>query len=226
MKLGPDISYIASQIGDPSRASMLTALMSGQALTANELAIEAGIQAPTASSHLSKLIEAGLIAPEKQGRHRYFRIANVKVAEMLETLLVLSGEVGPKRVRFGPKEPALRQARVCYDHIAGELGVRLYESMSVRGFLNFEDGDIALSGKGLCFARDLGISEAELQTKRRPVCRSCLDWSERRYHMAGLFGAAILNVLTQNGWIKREEKSRILRVSISGDKALKHFFPY
>src|SRR5688500_9964854 len=129
MKAGPNIAPVASLVGDPARANMLTALMAGQALTATELAQEAGITLPTASSHLAKLLAGGLLTVEKQGRHRYFRLAGPDVASMIETIIGVAARAGHLRTRTGPSEPALRQARVCYDHLAGDLGVQLYDSL-------------------------------------------------------------------------------------------------
>ena len=129
MKAGPDIAMVASLVGDPARANMLTALMTGRALTASELAQEAGITPQTASSHLAKLEAGGLIEPEKQGRHRYYRLTGPDVAGVLEGLAGLAARAGHMRVRTGPKEPALRRARICYDHLAGDLGVQMLDSM-------------------------------------------------------------------------------------------------
>src|SRR4030095_11930623 len=125
----PDISMVASLVGDPARSNMLTALMSGRALTASELAQEAGITPQTASSHLSKLEAGGLIEPEKQGRHRYYRLTGSDVAHVLEGLAGLAARAGHMRVRTGPKDPALRRARICYDHLAGDLGVQMLDSL-------------------------------------------------------------------------------------------------
>src|SRR6201994_1278866 len=148
MKAGPDITIIASLVGDPARANMLTALMSGRALTASELAQEAGIMPQTASSHLSKLEGGGLIEPEKQGRHRYYRLADPDVAGVLEGLAGLAARTGHMRVRTGPKEPALRRARICYDHLAGDLGVQMLDSMTKQKLLRHRKQEIALTTEG------------------------------------------------------------------------------
>ena len=129
MKAGPDISRIAALVGDPARSNMLTALMTGRALTASELAHQAGVTPQTASSHLSKLEAGGLVEQEKQGRHRYFRLSDPDVAAVLEGLEGLAARAGHMRVRTGPKDPALRHARVCYDHLAGDLGVQMLDSL-------------------------------------------------------------------------------------------------
>ena len=142
MKTGPDIARVASLVGDPARANMLSALMSGRALTASELAQEAGITPQTASSHLAKLEAGGLVEPEKQGRHRYYRLADPDVGGVLEGLAALAARAGHMRVRTGPKDPALRRARVCYDHLAGDLGVQMLESMKAQKLLRQKKQDI------------------------------------------------------------------------------------
>src|ERR1700679_3130661 len=142
MKAGPDIAMVASLVGDPARANMLTALMNGRALTATEVSQEAGITPQTASSHLSKLEAGGLIEQEKQGRHRYYRLADPDVADVLEGLAALPARAGHLRVRTGPKDPALRHARICYDHLAGDLGVQMLDSMKRQRWLRQRKQDI------------------------------------------------------------------------------------
>src|SRR6201996_263369 len=148
MKAGPDITIIASLVGDPARANMLTALLSGKALTASELAQEAGVTPQTASSHLAKLEAGGLIEPEKQGRHRYYHLADPDIADVLEGLAGLAARTGHMRVRTGPKEPALRRARICYDHLAGDLGVQMLDSMTKQKLLRHRKQEIALTNEG------------------------------------------------------------------------------
>jgi DNA-binding transcriptional ArsR family regulator len=184
------MAMIASLVGDPARSNMLTALMSGRALTATELAQEAGITAQTASSHLSKLEAGHLVVPEKQGRHRYFRLSGPDVAAVLEGLMGLAARAGHLRVRTGPADPGLRRARVCYDHLAGDLGVRMLDSMTGRKLLRAQKDSIALTPQGERFVADLGIDLPALGGSRRPLCKTCLDWSVRRSHLAGSLGAA------------------------------------
>jgi DNA-binding transcriptional ArsR family regulator len=148
MKAGPDIAMVASLVGDPARANILTALMTGRALTASELAQEAGITPQTASSHLGKLEAGGLIEPEKQGRHRYYRLTGPDVAAVLEGLEGLAARAGHLRVRTGPKEPALRRARVCYDHLAGDLGVQMLDAMTKKKLVRHHKSEIALTPEG------------------------------------------------------------------------------
>src|ERR1700748_3550999 len=148
MKAGPDIALVAPLVGDPARCNMLTALMSGRALTASELAQEAGVTPQTASSHLAKLEAGGLVEAEKQGRHRYYRLTGPDVAGVLEGLMGLAARVGHLRVRTGPKDPALRHARVCYDHLAGDLGVQMFDSMKEQKLLRQRKEDIELTPEG------------------------------------------------------------------------------
>ncbi|MDG1971531.1 MAG: winged helix-turn-helix domain-containing protein [Paracoccaceae bacterium] len=225
MREGPDIARIGALIGDPARANMLTALMSGKALTATELAAEAGVTAQTASAHLSKLAEAGLTEGRKQGRHRYFTLADDEVGAVLEAVMGLAAKRGHLRTRTGPKDPALREARVCYNHLAGEMGVRLYDSMLASGGLQTAGEDILLTDKGDAFAREFGVDLDNLNTTRRPMCRPCLDWSARRTHLAGALGQALLTRITDLGWAKREPESRIIAFSTSGKKAFESAFP-
>ena len=225
MREGPDIARIGALIGDLARANMLTALMSGKALTATELAAEAGVTAQTASAHLSKLAEAGLTEGRKQGRHRYFTLADDEVGAVLEAVMGLAAKRGHLRTRTGPKDPALREARVCYNHLAGEMGVRLYDSMLASGGLQTAGEDILLTDKGDAFAREFGVDLDNLNTTRRPMCRPCLDWSARRTHLAGALGQALLTRITDLGWAKREPESRIIAFSTSGKKAFESAFP-
>src|ERR1700704_5054874 len=171
MKAGPDIAMIASLVGDPARANMLIALMTGKALTATELAHQAGITPQTASSHLSKLEAGGLIEQEKQGRHRYYRLSDPDVAGVLEGLAGLAARAGHMRVRTGPKDPALRRARICYDHLAGDLGVQMFDSMKKQKLVRQSKESIELTAEGQRFvANTLQIEPAALAHPRRPVC--------------------------------------------------------
>ena len=225
MREGPDIARIGALIGDPARANMLTALMSGKALTATELAAEAGVTAQTASAHLAKLAEAGLTEARKQGRHRYFTLADDEVGAVLEAVMGLAAKRGHLRTRTGPKDPALREARVCYNHLAGEMGVRLYDSMLASGGLMANGEEILLTDRGENFVRDFGIDLGGLNTSRRPMCRACLDWSARRTHLAGALGQALLTRMIDLSWAKRLPDSRIIEFSMSGRKAFEGAFP-
>jgi DNA-binding transcriptional ArsR family regulator len=214
MKTGPDIARMASAIGDPARANMLTALMSGKALTSSELALEAGVAAATASSHLARLQEAGLVTVEQQGRHRYWRMTGPEVAEVLEKLMGLAARSGETRLRTGPREPALRKARVCYDHLAGDYGVRLYDSLVARDIINVDNGGLSLGTAAGPFISDMQLS---VRPGRMP-CRACLDWSVRRHHLAGGLGAALLDRMFALGWAKREAGTRAVLFTAEGER--------
>ena len=215
MKEGPDIARIANLIGDPARANMLTALMAGKALTASELAHEAGITQQTASTHLGKLEQGGLLLQRKQGRHRYFSLASGDVAHVLESLMGLAAKAGHLRVRPGPRNEALREARVCYHHLAGEMGTRLFEAMVERGFLA-KDDELQLTPSGTRFVRNIGIDLDALASGRAPLCRECLDWSERRSHLAGSLGRAFLEKMMSLGWAKRVGNTRAIAFNPRG----------
>lgn len=227
MKVGPDIAMVASLVGDPARANMLTALMSGRALTASELAQEAGITPQTASSHLAKLEAGGLIEPEKQGRHRYYRLTDSDVAGVLEGLAGLAARTGHMRLRTGPKDPALRRARICYDHLAGDLGVQMLDSMKAQRLVRQKKQDIELTAEGARFLeKNLQISPDMLAHPRRPVCKACLDWSERRHHLAGTLGAALMARFTDLKWAARDSTpgSRVVNFSRNGERRFAALF--
>lgn len=224
MKDGPDIARIASLVGDPARANMLTALMSGAALTASELALEAGVTLPTASSHLAKLMDGGLLTLASQGRHRYYGLASPQVAGMLEAIMGVAASVGPQRVRPGPKEATMREARVCYDHLAGDHAVAMLDGFLARGLL-VKDGDtIELPEKGRSFFAAYGIDASDFGKQRRPACRACLDWSVRRSHLAGSLGAAILDKIFAEKWARREKGSRVVGFTQPGKRAFEKAF--
>jgi DNA-binding transcriptional ArsR family regulator len=224
MKEGPDIARIAALIGDAARANMLTALMSGKALTVSELAGEAGVTLQTASAHLSKLDAGGLLRPRKQGRHKYFSIASDDVAHVLEALMGLAAGAGHLRRRTGPKDAALRKARVCYNHLAGDKGTQLFDSFLAQGHVAFEDDALVLTGSGHRFASDLGVDLAELEAHKTPLCRECVDWSERRSHLAGSLGRAFFSKFEQLGWIKRDRGSRAVLFSAAGESQFDQLF--
>ncbi|OKH87401.1 helix-turn-helix transcriptional regulator [Thalassospira sp. TSL5-1] len=225
MKEGPDIARVAALIGDPARANMLTALMSGRALTATELALEAGVTAQTASSHLAKLHEGGIVAARKQGRHRYFTLDNPDIVELLENLMGIAQRTGHNRVRTGPRDPALRKARICYDHLAGEMGVALFENLQQRQFIVFDDmGEMRISEQGAAFIGDFGLDLAQMRQLRRPLCRECLDWSMRRSHLAGALGAGLLQRMFDLGWARKSNESRVIDFTPTGEQAFYDLF--
>jgi DNA-binding transcriptional ArsR family regulator len=224
MKDGPDIARVANLVGDPARANMLTALMGGTALTASELAMEAGVTLPTASSHLSKLMDGGLLTVVSQGRHRYYGLANPQIAAMIEAITGVAAIVGPKRVRPGPREATMREARICYDHLAGEQAVAMFDGFLARGILAEKVGGVGLGKAGNGFFEAVGIDPISLAKGRRPLCRTCLDWSARRSHLAGALGAAILDKIITEKWARRDPASRAIIFSPKGKHAFAETF--
>lgn len=225
MREGPDIARVATLIGDPARANMLTALMSGKALTATELAGEAGVTLQTASGHLSKLAAGQLVQVRKQGRHKYFALAHADVAATLEALMGLAAGQGTLRTRTGPRDTAMRQARVCYNHLAGQMGVQMFSSMLNRDLVWEKGEDLGLTAEGEQFVAAFGVALEPLNGARAPLCRSCLDWSERRTHLAGSLGRAMLARMEQAGWVRRDRDSRALLFSPKGLAAFDDAFP-
>lgn len=223
MKDGPSIAATAALIGDPARANILVALMDGRALTVTELAHAAGTSVPTASGHIAKLSDAGFLSVRKQGRHRYLSLSGPDVADVIERLMGLAGRTGVRRARTGPRDPALRSARLCYDHLAGGRGVQLYRSLVARGFV-VDDETPAVTEAGRRFLADLGVDPASIVRGRRPLCLKCLDWSERRHHLAGALGAALLDHIVDAGWARRAE-GRVVLFTPHGEAAFATTFP-
>ena len=224
MKEGPDIARIGALIGDPARANILTALMSGKALTASELASEAGITRATASSHLRKLEEAALIVQRPSGRHKYFALAGEDVASSLEALMSLAAGRGHLRTQTGPRDPALRKARVCYNHLAGDMGVRMYNHMHARGCFESSVNGLQLTEPGSAFVADLGLDLQKLPPSSAPFCRECLDWSARQTHLAGRLGRALLTHFLEKGWARRIPDTRIIDFSPEGERLFNQTF--
>jgi DNA-binding transcriptional ArsR family regulator len=215
MDCGPEIAQVAALVGDPARANMLSALMDGRTLTATELAYVSGVAPQTASGHLAKLSDAGLLALEKQGRRRYFRLASPLVARMLEGLMVLAQE-GPARQRnLWRGGETLRHARTCYDHMAGRVAVAIADRLVQRSFILLDEDGGQLTDAGRSFFDDSGI-DLHLASTRRMFCRPCLDWSERRPPLAGAVGAAILRHALDHDWVEHVRDSRALVVTSVG----------
>jgi DNA-binding transcriptional ArsR family regulator len=211
------IAGIGALVGDPARANMLSALMGGQALTAGELAWHARVTAQTASGHLARLVDGGLLAPARQGRHRYYRLASPLVARMLESVALVATIEGPARHRPGsPRDDALRAARTCYDHLAGRLGVALADALSAGGHLELDEDGGRVTPQGEALLAAFGVDPAPAARSRRCLCRPCLDWSERRPHLAGLLGARIADRCFELGWIARLRDTRALAVTPAG----------
>jgi DNA-binding transcriptional ArsR family regulator len=221
---GNAIAEVAALIGDPARVNILSALIGGQALTAGELAWRAGVTPQTTSGHLAKLACAGLIALEKQGRHRYYRLASPEIAQAMESLMAVAA-AGPKRHRpTGPRDEAMRIARSCYDHLAGRLGVALADSLCHHGHVVLSDGAGLVTDDGRHFLQDFGIDLGARAPGQRPLCRTCLDWSERRPHLAGRLGAALLQRTLELGWIARLSDSRAIRITRAGEEGFARTF--
>lgn len=217
----PRLARIAALVAEPTRARMLCFLLGGEYASAGELAAAGSVSAATASAHLAKLLDAGLLAVESQGRHRYFRLADHDVAQLLESLMNVAVRAGAVRLRSSPREPALRRARVCYDHLAGEVGVQLHEALLRQGYLHAADNGLAVTRAGAEWFAHQGIDTAVVARQRRMLCRPCLDWSERRHHLGGALGAALLQRLLERGWARREKDSRVLHFSAEGELALR-----
>src|SRR6185437_12733467 len=215
MTTGADIAAVAALVGDPARANILSELLGGRALAAGELARAAGVAPSTASEHLAKLTEAGLLERVPQGRARYYRLASPAVAAMLESLIALAADP-ERRPRAAPRVPSeLKKARTCYDHIAGELGVAIADALLQRGAVVLHPDGGELTETGAALLSRLGIAPADSRIKR-PWCRACMDWSERRMHLAGTLGAQILKRSLELGWVTRPAKGRALAVTPEG----------
>ena len=218
---------IAALAGDPARAAMLQAMMDGRALTASELAHVAGIAPQTASSHLAQLTDAGLLTVQKQGRHRYHRLASPSVARLMESIMRVAAELAPspKPLVVGPRDAALRAARTCYDHLAGRLGVALADALVQAGHVELGDDAGIVTPSGLALFDRIGMDVAQLgksqSTKSRVLCRPCLDWSERRPHLAGALGSALCRLSFDKGWVRRVDGTRAVSVTPKGERALR-----
>jgi DNA-binding transcriptional ArsR family regulator len=221
MKDGPNIVGIAALIGDHARAEVLTTLLADRALTATELAAVAGVTKQTISGHLAKLLDAGLIGVEQQGRHRYFRLADHDVAALLESLMGVAFRTGAVRVRSGPREPALRKARVCYDHLAGELAVGAFETLVAQRLLAGRGAELRLTAAGRTWFAAFGVDPSLPGAGRRAVCRACLDWGERRHHLAGALGAALLERVFALRWASRVAGTRVVAFTPGGERAFR-----
>ncbi|MBU2971981.1 winged helix-turn-helix domain-containing protein [Pseudoalteromonas sp. C2R02] len=220
----PNIAVVANLIGDNARAKMLTALLGGKALTATELALEADITSQTASTHLAKLVDGQLLHVRKQGRHKYFQLMNASIAQLLESLLNISASLAPEQVSTGPSDIRLKQARICYDHLAGELGVEVYDALKRQDFIIDNGSETLLTDLGKEFFSSIGFDFSQVKKSKRPICKSCLDWSERRNHLAGILGQWMLNDMFDKGWLERALDSRVINVSNAGLNRIKYHY--
>jgi DNA-binding transcriptional ArsR family regulator len=217
-----DLARVAALMGDPTRAAMLGMLMHGRAHTATELALESGVSPSTASGHLARLTDAGLVAIARQGRHRYFRIASPEVAAAIEGLMSIAPRDESRSRERGAREEQLRAARVCYDHLAGEAAVRMLERLRESGLVRGGEQALALTARGEEWCARIGIDLGALAGGRRPLCRPCLDWTERRTHLAGALGAAILDRLFTLRFARRVAGSRAVILSPRGESFVAH----
>jgi DNA-binding transcriptional ArsR family regulator len=221
------LAEIGSLVGEPTRAAMLLALMDGRALTATELARSAGITPQTASTHLARLTSADLLRMERQGRHRYHRLASPDIARLLEDIMQMASLTArpERRIATGPRDAAMRRARTCYDHFAGQLGVAITDALVARRVIEFDDEAGLISADGISFLAGFGIGVTSgSQASARPLCRPCLDWSERRPHVAGKVGAAICTLFLEKKFVRRIDNTRALEITPPGVKALREMF--
>jgi DNA-binding transcriptional ArsR family regulator len=221
---GSDFAPVAALLADRARAVMLTVLLDGRPLAAGELARTAGVSAATASSHLGKLLDGGLVSVIREGRHRYYRLKGSEVAAVIEALSVLSPDVEVSSLRQSRQARALSRARTCYDHLAGQAGTALFEAMLSRGLLEPHKAGYAVTDKGERQFADVGIDLAAVQASRRRFAGHCLDWTERRPHLNGALGAALADRLIELGWFERGPIRRALAVTEKGRGGLADVF--
>jgi DNA-binding transcriptional ArsR family regulator len=224
VSINPNVAEFASLLGETSRASILTSLMDGRFHTASELAYMAGIKPQTASFHLFKLVEGNLVKVEKQGRHRYYQLANDEVARLLELFLAISPPPEVRSLKQSSQVKLLQEARTCYDHLAGKLGVGITESMLSAGYLQKEEKEFEITQKGKQFLIDFGIDIDELKRKRRSFSHACLDWSERRHHLGGALGNGLMRHFYELEWIVQVPSIRAVKVTDKGKQGFKNFF--
>ncbi|HJV80906.1 helix-turn-helix transcriptional regulator [Noviherbaspirillum sp.] len=220
------IAKMAALLGDPARAAMLWSLMDGRARPAGELAFAANVSAQSASGHLAKLVDAHLLCVETQGRHRYYRLADNSVALALESLTAID----PPRARVLPESkstpPAMRFARTCYDHLAGELAVRLLLQIEKKSLLVRNEKHFELSARGEKAFAQLGLDLPGIRRSKRQFACGCLDWSERQFHLGGALGAALLDAMLQRAWLLRVQKTRVLQLTQKGRNGLREAFNF
>ena len=222
------LSEVAALMGDPARAAMLSLLMDGRAHTASELALTAGVTAQTASGHLSRMVDGNLLAARPQGRNRFYRLATPEVAHAIESLMTVAGTRAPPASLQAAwrRDPDLRFCRTCYDHLAGQVGTAVTDSLTCAGHLEPKGArDWALTESGDLFCRRIGVDlDGARRNGTRHFARQCLDWSERRPHISGALGAAIADTFFKRGWAERLRRSRTVRLTDSGRRALSSHF--
>jgi DNA-binding transcriptional ArsR family regulator len=219
-----DVASIAALVGDPARANILCALLDGRALTASELAYAARVSPQTTSGHLAKLAEANLVAHLQQGRFRYYRLASPPVARMLEGIMNVAVLAPPRLRPMSKAVAAMRTARLCYDHCAGRLGVGIADALCERNHIELSEDGGVVTDAGALFFCSFGVDLEALQRERRIFCKPCLDWSERRPHLAGAVGAALARRLLTLAWVERVRDTRALRITATGERGLRETF--
>lgn len=224
MSTKSNVAMIASLVSEPSRAAILTALLDGRFHTASELAHMAGIKPQTASFHLAKMTEAQVVTVEKQGRHRYYGIQDPEVAQVMESLLSIAPPVPIKSFKQASENEAIRLARTCYDHVAGHLGVQIMDFFMQKGILSEDQDGLHITQQGVIFFADFQINLKNIRQKRRSFSHKCLDWSERRHHLAGALGSALLDRLFELHWIEHLPTSRAIRITDGGKRGFKEIF--
>jgi DNA-binding transcriptional ArsR family regulator len=224
MITGPIIAEIAALVGDPARATMVSALLDGGVLTATELARAARITPQTASTHLAKLTEAGLLSAVRNGRHRHFRLASPTVADMIDGIVAVALEKRPRYRPLSEQARALSAARMCYDHLAGRLSVDLADAFVARKYVVLDEEAAEITTAGTRFLTGFGIELPTLRSTRRHFCRLCLDWTERRPHIAGAVGAAITKRCFDLGWMERMKRSHAVVVTPLGRRGFRETF--
>ena len=224
MTTGPIIAEIAALVGEPARATMLSALLDGRALTARELAFAARVTPQTASTHLAKLTQAGLLTPLRQGRHRYFRLASPKVTDMLDAIVAVALENRPRYRPLSRQAQELTTARICYVHLAGRLAVDVTDALNDRQYIVLGDDAAEITPAGTRFLAEFGIDLSALSSARLRYCKICIDWTERRPHIAGPVGAALTKRYFDLGWIERMKDSRAVMVTAAGKRGFSDIF--
>lgn len=220
----PDIAHIMALIGEPARATILLALLSGEALPAGELAQRCQLTPQTISSHLAKLVAGDLLVVVPQGRHRYYRLARPEIAEMLEAIQRVAPRRPVRSLRQSEESRALCQARTCYDHLAGKLGVAITQTLCDRELLRYEGRAFHLTEQGAAWCESIGLDWRQAEKRRRAFAAPCLDWSERRDHLAGALGAVIASYCFERGWLRRVKSSRAVAVTPAGRDAFTQYF--
>lgn len=224
MSTQSNVAMIASLVSEPSRAAILTALLDGRFHTASELAHMAGIKPQTASFHLAKMTEAQVVTVEKQGRHRYYGIQDPEVAKVMESLLSIAPPVPIKSFKQASENEAIRLARTCYDHVAGHLGVQIMSFFMQKGILSEDQDGLHITQQGEIFFADFQINLKNTRQKRRSFSHKCLDWSERRHHLAGALGSALLDRLFELHWVEHLPTTRAIRITAEGKRGFKEVF--